>query len=352
MPNHKIEIVINYLVAQNIHFALYSLPNSKHLQLAVEQNASSKEKFILQAFDTAQKSIAIHQDLYFEESAIDLATLKEKLSIFPKEKSNKTKEQKTILKQKDYEKYVQQAIDLCKDANNSLSKIVTSRIKKVEQTKDFNLGKYFVALNAENSTAFVHLSYHSKSGLWLGATPEILVKQNTPQHYETVALAGTKLKAKNRSWTKKEIEEQQIVTDYIVDSLNKNECINIDLSAVETIDAGLVQHLKTKIKFQSKNSIENIAKILHPTPAVCGMPKQKAFDFIQEKEGKQRHNYTGYIAIDTATTKVCFVNLRCMQIIENVLYAYVGGGILKNSEPIKEWQETENKAQTLLKFFS
>ena len=94
---------------------------------------------------------------------------------------------------------------------------------------------------------------------------------------------------------------------------------------------------------------ERLTKLFHPTPAVCGLPQEKAFQFIQNTELHNRSYYTGFLGPVWLHEKLdLYVNLRCMQVFENYLALHLGGGITKDSEPQKEWQETCDKAQTLL----
>ena len=108
---------------------------------------------------------------------------------------------------------------------------------------------------------------------------------------------------------------------------------------------------------------------MHPTPAICGFPKEAAKQFIQENENYNREYYTGFLGeinflettnrnsnkrnvennAYTAVKKVSniFVNLRCMQIIDQIAIIYVGGGITKDSIPQAEWEETVNKTFTI-----
>ena len=89
-------------------------------------------------------------------------------------------------------------------------------------------------------------------------------------------------------------------------------------------------------------------KKLHPTPAVCGLPKKEAFEFIQENEGYDRGFYAGYLGIDSQRrTKEYFVNLRSAEFCQNQIKIYVGGGVTAESNPQKEWEETELKSGTI-----
>src|SRR5699024_2765633 len=99
-----------------------------------------------------------------------------------------------------------------------LKKVVLSRKITVPITHaPFTL---FQRLLKKYPTAFVYCWYHPKVGLWLGATPETLIKV-TGKTLKTMALAGTKPAQPNTKpqWTSKEIEEQQFVTDFIADTL-------------------------------------------------------------------------------------------------------------------------------------
>ena len=62
-----------------------------------------------------------------------------------------------------------------------------------------------------------------------------------------------------------------------------------------------------------------------------------------------RNFYSGYIRVETEDFIQYFVNLRCAQFFENYAIIYVGGGITAESSPEKEWQETELKAEAILK---
>ena len=89
--------------------------------------------------------------------------------------------------------------------------------------------------------------------------------------------------------------------------------------------------------------------LLHPTSAVCGMPRVPAQDFISANEGMDRGLYSGYLGpvnLDGATH--LYVNLRCMQICSRHIILYAGAGVTHNSNAEKEWDETTLKCQALL----
>jgi isochorismate synthase len=205
----------------------------------------------------------------------------------------------------------------------------------------------FSQLNLKYKNTFNYLVSIKNVGCWIGATPELLAEFEN-NHFKTVALAGTKHNF-DIEWSNKEKEEQQFVTDFIFNQL-KNKVKNIKKSPIETLKAGEVFHLKTSFKglINKNTDWTDIVNSLHPTPATCGLPKNKSQALINTIEPHQRNFYTGFSGIISPKHKLLMVNLRCMQIINNNAFLYLGGGITSKSNPEKEWEETINKSKTLL----
>ena len=231
--------------------------------------------------------------------------------------------------------------------NNTFEKVVLSRKIEVSQQVDFI--KSYQNLLKKYPTAFRYLWFHPKVGMWMGATPEQLakIKDNT---FETVALAGTQVFSENVIWQEKEIVEQQLVTDYIK-SRTENLVEVLQISESYTQKAGNLVHLKSDISGKLKQNVSQLDVInaLHPTSAVCGMPLEKARNFIIENEKYNRKYYSGFLGefqIQEQTN--LFVNLRCCEIENDSTTIYVGCGITKDSQADKEFIETENKAKTIL----
>jgi isochorismate synthase len=218
--------------------------------------------------------------------------------------------------------------------------------------------------------AFTYIWFHPEVGFWAGASPETLIKTYRSQ-LETMSLAGTKRVEESREWTAKERDEQQIVTDEIESALQPFVS-RLNISETYIDRAGELLHLRTDLKAHYKNTnFGDILKALHPTPAVCGLPKEKAFQFLQANESYDRQFYTGFFGElnmpretqrsartknqenqaykSIARTSNLFVNLRCMSYSDNTINIYVGGGITKDSNPEDEWVETQHKSKTMLK---
>jgi len=140
--------------------------------------------------------------------------------------------------------------------------------------------------------------------------------------------------------------EQQLVTDYVLDKL-KPICSMVIAEEVKTIKAGNLLHLKTQINGEFTNNPSELINVLHPTPAVCGFPKEASKKFIIENEGYNREYYTGFLGELNLPYSELFVNLRCMQLVADTVCLYIGGGITKDSNAVKEWQETVAKTKTI-----
>lgn len=226
-----------------------------------------------------------------------------------------------------------------------LDKIVLSRIKKAKT--NFYPLSIFNRLNEAYADTFNYILSDKVLGCWIGASPELLFSLNDLK-IQTVALAGTLTKGEN--WSEKEKTEQAYVTQFIAGKLDKLEASQVEINGPFTQEVGPVIHLKTEISAQlpAETTWQTIAQELHPTPATCGAPSISAFEHIKALEIHERGLYTGFIGI-IGEKSDCFVNLRCMQIVNDEAYLYLGGGLTRASVLENEWDETERKALTLEK---
>ena len=245
----------------------------------------------------------------------------------------------------DFETLVSKAISSIQAAQ--FEKVVLSR-EEVLPLPVVELKTLITRLFSLYPTAFCYAWYHPETGLWLGASPEQLVKIEV-HSIHTMALAGTQKFTENPSWGAKEKQEQQVVTDYLVAQLQPF-CARLKLNGPYTQQAGSLLHLKTEIKGQlhAGFSLQNLLQQLHPTPAVCGLPKAAALQFIGQEEGYDRQFYAGFLGEIEANNQVdLFVNLRCMKLANQQATIYVGCGITKESQPDLEFAETVHKSQTM-----
>jgi isochorismate synthase len=246
-----------------------------------------------------------------------------------------------------------------------MQKVVLSRRKMVVLPSNFQVVSAFDKLCKAYPNAFVSAVYLPQlNQVWLGASPETLVSLDADGIFKTVSLAGTQsafdvngfpIAVRNAVWTHKEIEEQAFVSRYIIDCLKKIRVREFIEEGPKTVIAGNLMHLRTDYSIDSKaigfSQLGSVMlELLHPTSAVCGMPKSATLGFILKNENHDRSLYSGFFGpINVDNESALFVNLRCMKIESNIATLYAGAGITEDSIPEKEWQETELKCQTLLR---
>ncbi|TXK71125.1 chorismate-binding protein [Mesonia sp. HuA40] len=340
--------------------------------------AQLQQKLAKQTFKRHQQEGFIFAPFYKDEASYffsirDAEILKltsfDKSSIDYVEPTVLPVEQELLFQKQQHIKLVSAAIDEIKQGG--CQKIVVSRIAKYAAKGEALT--YFKRLLYKYDSAFVYMWYHPDEGLWLGATPEVLVRTHRNK-LKTMALAGTQSANETQTtfvWGEKEKKEQAFVTSFIKDNLNTIDGVEqIEISNLKTQVAGKVAHLKTDISAKfNPEKMKEIIKQLHPTPAVCGTPKDEASCFLAENENYKRSYYAGYLGeINKPVTQDrnprkrnvensafrslsketdLYVNLRCMKLNEGCVHLYLGGGITDESVPEMEWEETLKKASTL-----
>jgi len=339
-------------LATETPFVVYAKPNKLEINGLFQRDNSlnyledfSKAGFVLAPFDYTQKSVFIP----FEKSDF----FQEKLSENFSEKLNSPEITYSENDKNKFEDLVKKMISEIK--KGKISKMIASR------TEDFyadnlDISGIYRKMFYNYTNTFRYCFYHPKIGVWIGATPEKLlsIEKNV---FQTMAFAGTqKFEGKTDViWQEKEIEEQQIVTDFIVDTL-WSESETIKVSKPFTTEAGTLLHIQTDIEAKLRNgfSLKKIIEKLHPTPAVCGFPKDLSKEFILKNEGYNRSFYTGFLGelnLGQNIASEFYVNLRCMEIEDKRVRFYIGCGITKESVPEKEFFETVNKSATMKNVF-
>lgn len=217
----------------------------------------------------------------------------------------------------------------------------------VEQSRTINLGCYHFlwAENAQN--AFV------------GSTPERLYYRKGNQLF-TEALAGTVAVSddpieteQNAQWLLKDAKnlyENLLVVEDIEEHLNAYvEAFEVHLPEIKRLHN--VQHLRRRIEAILKADVfdQDCLRQIHPTAAVAGLPRAKAKQFIAQNEPFKRGWYAGTLGIFNPQEAEFCVTLRSAKIEHNQITLYAGAGIVKESEPVSEWQEIERKSQALAK---
>jgi isochorismate synthase len=398
--SHKIENLWKTALSDGLPIALWRLPKTTEKQLIIDLSGhTSKVKvdfeelpsgFAMSPFEG--ESLFLKGDLYyrfnadnqevendFEEQSVEKEVFEKKFisqndDVDFIDSEEKTADKSTvkienfntehsIYNEMLFAEMVSNAIDAID--RRDVQKVVLSRTKNVTLSNTFDVVKAFKKLCDAYPNAFVSLVYlPDYQCFWLGATPETLVSVDKDGLFRTMSLAGTqsavgehgqKLSAGEIRWSHKEIEEQAYVSRYIIECFKKIRLREYHESGPKTIQAGNLMHLRTdymvdtkEVNFPQLGTV--MLELLHPTSAVCGVPKVPALQIIAEQELHDREFYSGFLGpVNIQEESHIFVNLRTMKIQGNEATFYAGCGITEDSNPVKEWYETEMKVETLAK---
>ena len=153
-----------------------------------------------------------------------------------------------------YEKLVKLGIEGIK--KGLFEKVVPARTKSIELDPSFDLASSFEIMLENYPNAFVNFFHLPGIGTWLGASPEILIETKEDLFY-TMSLAGTQAASgddpiKSTAWTQKEIEEQALVSRYIVDCFKKIRLREYEEYGPRTVQAGSLVHLRSDFRVDMK----------------------------------------------------------------------------------------------------
>jgi len=237
-------------------------------------------------------------------------------------------------------------------AGSTLSKAVLSRIIHDHRITIQDAIPLYREMLKQYPRAMVYLACLPDGSCWMGASPELLLRVNGAMAYTTsVAATQSGKRTDSHAWNQKEKTEQQIVTDYIYALLQKYGVEGVETQGPKTYQAGNVWHLRTNFAFPAHylhTHTDQFLTELHPTPAVCGTPKQQAYEVLMQTEPHDREFYAGFLGPVGISNKLdLFVNLRSMQLFHDGAALYAGGGITPESQPEAEWRETRQKAATM-----
>ncbi|MGC9150195.1 MAG: isochorismate synthase [Microbacter sp.] len=359
--------IIDQLIGKELGLVLYRLPGESEPSLLLSLTnqtelledyslLNDKEGFVMAPFhcDAAHPVVLLHPEIMVTgmramDDFLQSEAAEQWLSLRSKP-AEKPPLHLLISEKKAYEYAFTQFLQAL--TQGEANKLVLSRCHVEERNEEIKPGATFLKACRRYPDAFVYLFYTPFTGLWIGSTPEMLLSGMSP-HFQTVALAGTKPIASDGKairWDAKNKQEQQWVVTYLKELFTE---MNIDWrqSTTQSIKAGNMIHLKTPFvfSFYGKAQLGDLLKKLHPTPAVCGFPKEKAFRFILDHEGYDRTYYSGFVGkISVKDQTNLYVNLRCMEWNSNQIRLYAGGGLLNSSRLLTEWKETETKLQTML----
>lgn len=263
-----------------------------------------------------------------------------------------------------YRAAVAGALDLMARGEGDLRKIVLSRSLRLTSSLPIDAGALLRALAEDPEvTAFcVPLPSDHGSRALVGATPELLLAKTGPAILSH-PLAGSARRLRDASddraaaegllASEKDNREHAEVVSAILDQLAPY-CAQLGTpEGTQFVSTASMWHLGTRIvgrlRDAATSSIE-LAGVLHPTPAVCGTPREAAAKAIAELEGYDRGFYAGAVGwCDAAGDGVWHVAIRCAEIAGSEARLHAGAGIVRGSDPVLEGEETSAKFAALLR---
>lgn len=352
---------IDRCIEEDLPFALYRLPKSREVVLLLSQSDVD-----VSGFDDLKdkgEGFVLHPFKYSNENPIYYIKADKVLSLsvddipysdMVSEIKYEEAFQNPDLKDINREEYLIRIKSIVDRINKGeLEKLVFSKTKTIGSYRKLDLRNLFFKMEENYKDAFVSLVNIPDAFSWCGASPEMLLGGDNSE-WKTVALAGTQKynggDIDDIEWGEKEIKEQAFVCNHIEKNI-VDAGFPFDKTDTKTVRAAGVVHIETEynIKGDSREFWE-LVNVLHPTPAICGTPKEKALKLIEEFEENDRTYYSGFLGpVGIRSQRKLFVNLRCARWKDNEFSLFVGGGITGGSIPEKEWEETELKADTLIK---
>ena len=368
-----LESLALWATENELPFVLYRLPNQKYFNCLIgseitrindEDLSSIADGFLISSYEGEQ---------YFINNGISLSSEDREISVSAKwpvhialdsiglvnEPWQPYSIDNTVVETSRTE-YIDQVNQCIDEINNSdLIKVVPSITKRVKLPEGQELLETFTSLCDTYSNTFVSLLSTPKLGTWLGASPETLIEVDNSGIFRTMSLAGTQkftdeLPLHALPWTQKEIEEQAMVSRYIINRFKEIRLREFEEVGPRTVKAGNLVHLCSTFTVDTiatdyEDLGSTMLKLLHPTSAVCGMPKPQAKALLKSLEKHQRKLYSGYLGpINMKEGSHIYVNLRCMEVLKDEAILYAGAGVTAYSNPEDEWLETELKCNTLL----
>ena len=239
-------------------------------------------------------------------------------------------------------------------SRGEMTKVVSSREVEFTSETPYNVASILANLVDNNPNCFI-FGYEKDGRTFVGASPEILVRHRGSEIL-SYALAGTAPKDGPNAWTKeqlltnkKNLVEHNIVRNCIVNTM-KQITPHVMVGETGIMELSHLYHLRTIITAKdSTKSLVEWAKLLHPTPALGGEPREKALALLQEYESHERGMYAAPFGfMKDMGDGIVVVAIRSALIMDKVLYAYAGCGVVADSDADEEYAETNNKMRTIL----
>jgi menaquinone-specific isochorismate synthase len=251
----------------------------------------------------------------------------------------------------------EQLVELAIEYKALLPKVVLSRQTELCFDAPIDSWDLMALWQQAEPNSFHYVLQFSQYNTFISCSPERLFDRHH-QQVSTEALAGTVSRGRNEREDalliqsllndKKIDRENHIVQEFIIANLKQLKA-QVSCYPPEVLQLKNVQHLRVPIKalIHKETQDSELLYKLHPTPAVGGIPKLPALQFINDHEPYVRGWYAGAIGCISEQESDFSVAIRSALITGNCIKLFAGAGIVTGSIAAQEWQELENKIQTI-----
>jgi len=258
----------------------------------------------------------------------------------------------------EYEELVRKAKDYI--ASGDIFQVVLS--KRYDFKIDGDLARFYIALRRINPSPYMYFLKMREKRI-IGSSPEMLVRVEG-ETVETFPIAGTRPRVKDGE------ENRRLAEDLLSDPKERAEHVMLvdlarnDIGKVSKFGSvhvtelmniqqySDVQHIVSRVvgKLRDDCDCYDALRAVFPAGTVSGAPKVRAMEIIEESEPVRRGPYAGAVGYFSYNGNADFaITIRTLIADGNRCYIQVGGGIVVDSIPEKEWFETEHKARALMR---
>jgi len=237
--------------------------------------------------------------------------------------------------------------------NGILEKIVLANRIKIKLKNKLDLVEILKRLKKNQPNTCRYVWKRNSKDILFGASPEKLFSFTKP-NLTLEALAGTISTNSNPNKllkSSKDLKEHNYVIQYLIKSLEASKITNFKKSDIKVNSFGDISHLQTFIFSKVENIFPfELLKNLHPSPAVCGYPKNEALDWINTLESFPRGNYASPMGwVDGSGNASFLLAIRGARYLEENIEFTAGSGIVSGSVLEKEIDEIKLKFESIVK---
>ncbi|KPF46034.1 isochorismate synthase MenF [Rhizobium sp. AAP43] len=245
--------------------------------------------------------------------------------------------------------------------HSDVRKVVLSVMRELKFSTDIDVDLLLANLRARNREGYQFRIATPDGGELVGVSPELLMRKEGDRIVSN-PLAGSakrltdpeadRANAEKLEASEKDHYEHRLVVDDIRARLEPC-CAELSVpSRPSLINTAALWHLSTRMEGRvadpSMNALQ-LACLIHPTPAVCGFPTERAHRLIRFVEPFDRGLFTGMVGwCDAEGNGEWVVTIRCGTVKGNTVQLFAGAGIVEASQPDSEWAEVQTKLGTML----